>query len=331
MNRILFSFVCLFLANTLSAQMVTFESLPLTTTEFWRGDPGSAITTTFSNNGARFINRHDTSSIGDYWSGWAYSKLKDTTSLSYTTNDCASITYGGNNGSNQYGVAYYNPYQTEFNSIKLYDSTLPFQYRFITNMYITNSTIAYRSMQNGDGYAKKFGGTTGNDPDYFRIQFSFWNNATLAGTKTFYLADFRDSNNVNDFIIKDWTNMDVNLTADSISYTMESSDTNSFGMKTPTYFCMDDLMFLAGSVSQNQLPLEFYAFPNPVINELHINNRGNKKYSLNVVAMNGAIMGQTTIEDHSSTIMNMSQLAPGVYSLQMNDGQTSWTYKLLKP
>lgn len=326
MNRILFSLVCLFTTTVLNAQLVSFESLPLTNVSYWRGDSGTSATTLFSDQGAIFRNRHDTSSFGDYWSGWAYSKLKDTNSLSYATNDCASIANGGFNGSDQYGVAYYS-FQPELNSIKIDDSSGSF---LLVNMRLTNSTIAYRSMQNGDGFAKKFGGISGNDPDYFRINFSFWADTMLVDTKTFYLADFRDTNNANDYIVKEWTGFNIGLIADSISYTLESSDTNSFGMKTPAYFCMDDLIHSTESVSQNELPLDLEVYPNPVMDYMQLNNRSEKNYSLDVISMNGAILGHTNMAAHTSTHMNFSQLAPGIYSLQLRDGYHTWTYKITK-
>jgi hypothetical protein len=36
-------------------------------------------------------------------------------------------------------------------------------------VYVTNTTYAYNSMRDGDMFAKKFGGPTGNDPDWYKL------------------------------------------------------------------------------------------------------------------------------------------------------------------
>ena len=65
--------------------------------------------------------------------------------------------------------------------------------KVIDGMYVTNGTYAYLSMLNGDAYAKKFGGVSGNDPDWFKLTIRKWYNGILANDSvTFYLADYID-------------------------------------------------------------------------------------------------------------------------------------------
>ena len=70
---------------------VNFENLTFTGNNYWKGTTGVPGDYQFSSGIAGFALRNDTSGFGDYWSGWAYSKLKDSTSTDYITNDCAAF------------------------------------------------------------------------------------------------------------------------------------------------------------------------------------------------------------------------------------------------
>ena len=48
-------------------------------------------------------------------------------------------------------------------------------------MDLTNATYAALSMQNGDSFAKKFGGTTGNDADLFGVTLRGFDNVNGTG------------------------------------------------------------------------------------------------------------------------------------------------------
>jgi hypothetical protein len=58
-----------------------------------------------------------------------------------------------------------------------------------------------------------------------------------------YLADFRVSDNSQDYVVDDWTFVDLGTlgTVDSLSFELSSSDTGDFGMNTPAYFALDNL------------------------------------------------------------------------------------------
>lgn len=329
MKRNLVFLLCLLCANSLWAQF-TFELLPFGSKLYWKGDSGVAATSTFTVTGnaayASFINRNDTSSLGDYWSGYAYSKLKDSTSLSYATNDCAAIAAIGHNNSDAYGVAYYSTFQPELNGIKMVGSEL-------ISAYITNTTIAYRSMQNGDGFAKKFGGLGGNDPDYFRIIFKGWNNGVLLpDTVQFYLADFRDSNNANDYIVHDWRKVNFYpklKDADSLSYTLESSDTSQFGINTPAYFCLDDLYITAfTSASEWNLLAGVTLYPNPFIDHFFLKNDHDRAVHVDVFSFTGAQVGISDIPSQQVANVNMKQLPKGLYVVRVSDGTSSRTFTI---
>lgn len=332
MKKYILIYVMAFLHTVSYGQTITFESLSFGSKNYWKGDSGVAGTTTFqgiqTGANATFTNRNDTSSWGDYWSGYAYSKLKDSVSISYADNDCAAFPAIGHNGSDVYVVAYYNVDVPEYNTIRL-------QGEWLSSMYVANTTIAYRSMQNGDGLAKKFGGASGNDPDYFRIIFKAWKAGTLLpDTIQCYLADFRDSNNSNDYILKDWKKVDLFpkfFDADSLSYTLESSDTNSFGMLTPSYFCIDDLQFAPFASVQDQNTLSgVRLFPNPCTDFVMIENKLDQAIRIRITTLNGSVVAQSSLPSFSTTTMNCMQLPSGIYLVSMDDGQRVQQLKLCK-
>lgn len=221
--------IATFLAfNTMAQTVAKFDDLSLAPGKFWNG---SDLSGSFKSSGITFYNSYnqDWSS----WSGFAYSNTTDVTTAGYQ-NQYSAITGKGYEGSANYAVCYPSPSA----EIGFYTSTR------VTGFYVTNSTYAYLSMKNGDQFSKKFGGESGNDPDYFKLMIEALNVAGKpVDTLYFYLADFRSADNSKDYILNTWTWVDLsNLQeAHRLRFSLSSSD-NSFGfMNTPGYFCMDDL------------------------------------------------------------------------------------------
>lgn len=123
--------------------------------------------------------------------------------------------------------------------------------KLITPVSLSNTTYAALSMQNGDSFAKKFGGTTGNDPDFFRVSLNGFDglNGTgnSVGTVTVNLADFTFANNSQDYILSNWINVDLSSIANSrsVALSFASSDVGGFGINTPTYVALDNLTITA--------------------------------------------------------------------------------------
>jgi hypothetical protein len=116
-------------------------------------------------------------------------------------------------------------------------------------------------MRDGDTYAKKFGGSSGDDEDWFKLIIKgIDSEGGYSGTVEFYLADFRYANNDLDYISDDWTWVDLSSLGDvtGLEFSMASSDTYYGYMNTPSYFAMDNLvpepatfvlLSLAGAIS----------------------------------------------------------------------------------
>jgi hypothetical protein len=223
-------------AATTRADVVNFEDKTFTPpAQFYNG---SDLAGGFTSGGAFFNNSYNTT-FGA-WSGWSYSKVNDPTDPGFL-NQYAAITGTGHGGSGNYGVAFDSG--TNGSYINLPAGTEPLSF------YVTNTTYAYLSMKNGDQFARKF-----HAGDFFTLEIAGYSGANLTGAVTgtvnFDLARYLTDN---DSPINVWTL--VNLAglgpAQSIGFTMASSDTGQFGINTPTYFAMDDLTYVGvGSVPE---------------------------------------------------------------------------------
>jgi hypothetical protein len=239
---------------TLKAQvLIGFETAPLASeNSYWNGSDG--LSNGISEQSCFFPTNWDTS-FGGYWAGgFALSNMTDSVTSGFT-NMYSAKAGSGYALSAQYAVAYGNNYFSLSAGI-------------IDSMRITNNTYAYNSMRDGDQFAKKFGGLSGNDPDYFRVVFKGY---LLGNVKpdsvTFYLADYRFTDNTQDYLVRDWTAVSLATLGevDSVTYRFESSDVGDFGINTPTYFCLDALQINTGSSGiQNAAEFsEMIVYPNP--------------------------------------------------------------------
>jgi hypothetical protein len=97
------------------------------------------------------------------------------------------------------------------------------------SIWITNSTYAALTMKYGNSFSKIFGGVSGNDPDWLRLDIIGYNNSSITDTVHFYLADYRFTDNVQDYIIKEWTEVDLSSLGQvsKLDFVLASSDTGS--------------------------------------------------------------------------------------------------------
>jgi hypothetical protein len=201
----------------------------------------------------------------NFWSGWAISADTNTTTPGFL-NQFSAIPGRGALNSTTYGVGYiFDPIV-----IRLLPNAIG---KPMIGLYITNSTYAYLSMRDGDPFAKKFGGETGDDPDFLMVTFKKYTEGLLSQDSiNIYLADYRFMDNSKDYLVSDWTYVDLTSLGhmDSLSMQMRSSDNGSFGMNTPAYICVDqvttdDLQF--ADIQKKNIS-NFQLKPNPVSDRL---------------------------------------------------------------
>lgn len=317
-NTITFLFLLTF-SISLAQTTADFESLTLPPSSYYKDTNSVDWQTT----NASF--QYDWNNSWKYWSaGFAYSNIQNVDSGNYRhLYNC--ITGKGYNLSN-----YYVSCQPGgFIRIKSPNDG-------VVGFYVTNSTYAYKSMQNGDGIGKKFGGSTGNDPDWFKLVVRAYKNGTLKTDSVWhYLADFRSSNNSADYIQNTWQWVDCQAlgAADSITFMLSSSDVGTWGMNTPAFFCMDNFTTGQGVGINEVNTIETMAvFPNPATEVLNIRSNSNGFSEISIYNTVGALIRKENIHFISGNTfpMNIQELQSGLYFIEIRNEDKTKNVKFFK-
>ena len=302
--------ILIFPAWVLAQTTATFEEFGLEQGEFLNG---SDLSGGFQNGNIYLPN--DYNPDYDAWRGWSISATTDTITPGFN-NLYSAVTGSGFSDSRTYAVTY----AIDEPVIR---TTGNGSGGVVEGFYITNSTIAYRSMLEGDAFAKKFGGVTGDDPDFYvLIVKKYLDGALHADSVTFYLADYRFDDNSKDYIVKDWTWLDLSSlgNADSLHIRLNSSDVGMFGMNTPALFCIDDLVTRDNTTATrtpvNTFPGKIY--PNPARDMITIESdlEGETEYVIYQENGQQCASGKWSGFVHN---VDISLLNPGKYFLVANN------------
>jgi hypothetical protein len=118
----------------------------------------------------------------------------------------------------------------------------------LKSIEVTNSTKGHFLMKFGDSNFERMGGPQGTNPDWCKVTITGINaDGTITGEKDFFLSDFRFDNNKRNYIIDDWS--EVNLrklgAVNKIQFTISTNKTNSEGeIITPEIFCIDNVKII---------------------------------------------------------------------------------------
>jgi len=237
----------------------------------------------------------------DYWSGFAISADTNKTTPGFL-NQYSVIAGKGANGTTSYGVGYiYDPI-----IIRLQPNAIG---KPMIGMYVNNSTYTYLSVRDGDGFAKKFGGESGNDPDFLLLTIKKYSGGAIDDDSiNIYLADYRFAQNKKDYIISEWTYVDLTTLGqvDSLIMRMTSSDVGIFGMNTPAYVCIDqvstDNLLSASSAGSSFKGIT--VGPNPATDKIYIDM---------------PVKGNCAISNAQGSIQWTEKLLPGQHEIQVSD------------
>jgi hypothetical protein len=219
------------------AQIIDFETLQIPQSGYWNGSDGSG---SFTAGTLKFENQYSKS--WGTWAGFSYSQKNDVTTAGYTNEFSV---YDSSNKLNKFAVFYPSFEQSLFVSFPSGEEHV------IKSMDMCNNTYAGLSMKNGDSYSKKFGGASGTDQDWFKVTvYGFSKSGAKVSSLDIYLADFRFSDSSKDYILSKWTNFDLSSLGKvhQITFVFSSSDNGLFGINTPTYVCLDNIMYVADQV-----------------------------------------------------------------------------------
>ena len=232
MKKTLLLCAAISLGITLSSQAVVIDFSDKTlASESYHNNPE------FKSGGVGFNNYYDPTYQS--WAGFAYSNTTDTTTPGYT-NQYSAIT--GTDGSGVaggiYGVAYIDSFAPVIPTITLDPAN-----NAPLSIQVTNTAYAYYAMLDGDSFTDKF--TAG---DWFLLTISAFNAQNqLINAVEFYLADFRSLNSAEHYILDQWATVDLTSLGSGVStidFLLTSSDTGVYGMNTPAYFAMDNLVVI---------------------------------------------------------------------------------------
>lgn len=273
--RYLFLIVSLLWTTSTHAQttVLDFESLPVPAGQFFNGDTNASspyrdnfsITGTRDNFGeTEFLQLWEASDVEFFngytpgfgsWNGFSWSQVADTTTPGFA-NQYASFSGGGSDGAG--GTITGTNYAVGFGNQSFFNLPEAVQ---LQSVDITNTTYAGISMRDGDSFAKKFGGASGNDEDFFKLTLTGFEDVNLGGNSIgaidVFLADYRFSDNSEDYILDSWNQFDLtNLgSARSIGLSFTTTDNGDFGANTPLFVALDNLSYSINSVPEPATPL----------------------------------------------------------------------------
>ncbi len=300
----------------------SFESFNLPVDSFLNGIDGSGG---FADGNVFLPNEYVADPMFPFWSGWSISATTDVTTSGFS-NEFSAITGQGFNGSSTYATTFV----LDESRIKLEGAAAG---GTVEGMYVTNSTYAYLAMKNGYFIAKRFGGPTRDDPDYFLLTIKASLNGELsADSVNFYLADYRDADNSNDYIVDEWSYVDLSSlgNADELVFLLSSSDVGQFGMNTPAYFCIDEITTTDNGVSSNSkvnTNLGIKIFPNPTSDFAQI-EWNHEAAPAQLFDINGKSI-QSKMLIRGMNHLSVNDVPAGVYFLQVNHESGLATRKLI--
>jgi hypothetical protein len=289
------------------SQVVNFDSLSFPMSQnYWNG---SDLSGGFSDKNVVFNNDYDTTY--QFWMGFAYSSVTDSTTAGIT-NQYAAFPKSGANGSANYGVWYSSGLVT-FPSIAHVDS-----------IKVSNATYTALSMRDGDSYGKKFGSNNNaggmadgtNGEDWCKLTIYGINEADdTVGAVDFYLADYRFSDNAQDYIVDSWENVDLSALGaiKKLAFEISSSDVGQFGMNTPDYFVIDDIAFHSSTASLTEnSTTSVGVYPNPATSNVHLSFASSKPRTIQLINASGSCVEQFETENSQLSI-ETTNLNRGVY------------------
>ena len=249
-NPLLWAYVCIGIVVGNASphaygDLVTLDELTTwtftgTTGSYYNGDSGIGTNSQgWSSGGIRFGNAYN-DSFGGFWNGFAYSNVAAPNTPGFG-NQYAARPGAGVGGSGNYAIAYAGPYA--FLNLS--------QTGTLESVAVTNTSYAYYSMRDGDPFSKKFGGPSRDEADFFSVVFTGYSGLDGTGDRTgeveFFLADYRFADNALDYLIDEWTTVDLSSLgpSNSLRLSFTSSDRGEFGINTPTYVALDHFRFSA--------------------------------------------------------------------------------------
>lgn len=204
---------------------IDFESITLPSTGFLNNQK-------YQVEGIEFSNKYVENEYGPYWEGFSYSQLTDRTTPGII-NQYSVYAESGAEKSKKFAIAFAGfEIPTNFQFINN-------QTRVLKSVMVNNSTNTALSIKDGDGFSKQFEAN-----DWFKVIFTGYDVSGKPGkTVEYYLADYRNNKS---YICNQWTKVSLESLGkvNKVTVTFDSSDKGEFGVNTPQYVCIDNLVYI---------------------------------------------------------------------------------------
>ena len=303
-------FLAIILATGAIQAQADFEEMSLSNyfdgSDLSGTDDGSdKYSSIYTENNLSFNTTWDNSlGIYSYWSnGWAFSDLIDSllTTQRQTYHRYSTL----NNTETNFAIG-------QSGSEITVDGTALF-----SSLQVSNTSYAAHSMKNGDSFAKKFTGE-----DWFELTIEGFNGISSTGEVRVMLAD---SSNPVPNILETWQTVDLSSLGDvtKLTFTLNSSDTGDFGMNTPSFFALDNIVFNITTSSHDLSKINLAVYPNPATNKVNIPNGIE---SLDIYSITGNLV---FTELNPLNLIDVSSLTKGIYLVKAISGNSISTTRLI--
>ena len=226
---------------------------------------------------------------------------------------------------NPYLIAYWSSFM-EYPGNHVNNITFEDDYLYEpVGFYIANHPWSYY-------YNKEQGGIT-KEGDYFKLIIGGIdeNGKDITATVEHYLAEMIDGEIVQS---TDWEWVDLSSLGlvKGLYFIMESTDNGSWGINTPTYFCMDKLQVnKTNRTSTNIADAELATvkvYPTVFTDYLTVESE-NTINRVEIFDLTGKSVYISDISNYYYTIPT-GMLSKGVYILKLTDGKSTSTHKIIK-
>lgn len=220
-----------------SAYTATFDDNYLDPESYYNGEgedngdwtnPGTD--SKFYSGSYAFSTNHHTQT---WWGGIGLSNITSTTYAGLTDQFNSAVGHGYDNSAN-YAVIYTGSYPVEVTNNATEGDD-------IRGFYITNTAWVVDAVENGDGMSNVPGGF--QQGDYLKLTVTGTKADATKATVDCYLADYRSENEVDHYYLDSWQWLDLRSLGKvtKLTFSMTGTKKNTYGLTSPTYFCMDNL------------------------------------------------------------------------------------------
>lgn len=206
------------------AVTATFENLWLDSESYWNGldQSGSFVSGTYMFDNGNMPE-------WNFWYNFAYSNCTATTFNTLNPDQFNSAVGSGYNGSENYVVSF-----PQGGNITVLNKA---EGDSIRGFYISNNAYAVECINNGLPPGRAF-----TEGDWLKVTITGTHADNTKATVEYYLADYRATAENDRYYLDTWQWVDLRSLGEvkTLSFAITGSDTGSYGLNTPAYFCLDN-------------------------------------------------------------------------------------------